>query len=115
VGASLGPLVVEEAAAGEGGAHEPEVSAAGDEHGADGVVEFVGDLGGFVYQEEVYGGEAADGAFVGAGESEDSGVVGEDQGDIVDGSRLSCLGGGGGGRSRGPCGGVRRFGGLRGR
>jgi hypothetical protein len=52
---------------------------------------------------------------VGAGESEDAGVVGDDQGDFVDGVAYEFAWRGvGEGRSRGPCGGVRRFGGLRG-
>ena len=76
-------VAVEKAALAVGGAEEPEVATADGEHGPKSEVKFVGDLRGFVDDEEREGGEAADGFLSIAGQTDDSGAVGEKQRDVI--------------------------------
>jgi len=76
VGIRGGPGVVEEASAALWGGHEPDVSIADGDHGADGEVEVIGDEGGLIDEQQGDSGEAADGGFA-AGEADHSGEVGE--------------------------------------
>ena len=80
-----GPFVEVEAASVTGSGEKPDIAVGGGEHGAERVVEFVGDVGGFVDDEKRDGGEATEGVGL-AGEGDDAGGVGEKEGIRVAGS-----------------------------
>jgi len=94
-GAEDGPTVgggvadaVEDVGLAVGGGERPKAAAGDGEHGGDGGPEGVVDEGGFIDDDGADGGEAADVAGD-AGEGDETGAVGEDEGVIVIGVGLS--------------------------
>ena len=73
------PRIPEKTLATARGGQDPETAVGGGEHGAEGVVELVGDIGGFVDDEQGDGGEAAERIGI-AWKGDEPGMVGEQEG-----------------------------------
>ena len=82
IGFGFLPMIEEEATAAVGSAEEPETAFGGEEHWHHGVKQVIRDTGSFVDDKHAGSGEAPDLGF-GAGQSDNAGAIGKQDGDIV--------------------------------